>query len=138
MTDREADLYRWFETRTLGPDEFPIDPEDEQGQFAKLRRYVKRKPGNLFELTEGGFDWFAVRSTQIVARCNAGLHHWRTRTPYCVGKHCLWCGEADSAGCTECVKFYLSGTIEGGWKTPLTPSFEQNPRSTIKHGDKRP
>lgn len=132
MTEPEANLYRWFEVFTLG---VTFDPDDHRAKLALDRGYVKKRRGlDEYEITPAGWEWFTVRSSQIIARCNAGVHDMRPKSPYCVGLHCQWCGESDAENCAECVKFFLSGTIEGGWKTPLMPTTDTTPRSTIHHG----
>lgn len=135
MTEPEANLYRWFETFTLGAS---FDANDPRAVLALQRRYVKRLTGRNgysdFEITPAGWEWFAVRSSQILARCRSGVHAMRPKTPYCVGTHCMWCGQPDAENCRECEKFFLTGTIEGGCKVPLEAPQDVNPRSTIHHG----
>jgi len=138
VTDKEADLYRWLETRTLFGETFDIAPDDDRGQFAKLRGWVVRNRGGRYAITPVGWEWFAVRSLQIIARCIAGKHDMREKTPYCVGKHCQWCGVPDAADCKACLEFFLNGTVEGGWENPVTPTSDAPIRSPIHHGYERP
>lgn len=130
MNSRELAFYRWFESFTLHP-EADASPHYE---LATARKYIeKAKTGELF-VTAAGWEWFSVRGAVIIARCDGGHHDYRPKTAFCEAMHCMWCGHCETRPCQECLRFYLGGTIEGGWDAPLEMTHDNHPRSTIHHG----
>lgn len=131
MTPREADLYRWFEVFTIDPRE---DAENPFYLLALSRKYIQRKRGGEVVVTDAGWEWFAVRCSQIIARCEAGFHLMKPKTTFGDSLHCVWCGECAEKPCPECRAFFLGGTIEGGCKEPLSPTSDSPQYSSITHG----